>query len=536
MIQREEDTKKMSTLTAYWCNYCATAFKSNRYLCQHQARAKSCQKYRDALFCCQRCGIFRTKGIKNFNTHLKTCIGVQPSTPNQCSLVEKLRTELAAEKARSNIYLALLASHSDISTDKILLQKNEGIHLFNIKPKMKIFLHEVLPTEQFNTIESKYEDLSRASSDSQRQSCSYRRAPKQFEDNPELTRQDRSLLIDQIDRKNKETLKQLDKDKASTISNACQEFINQLPTSRVYTKILKKLRVERSKLLGTLRLDEYRQVVKTHTEQLYKIFHSKQQSDKKIRSNVLNSLTPIEARLMRYPGYTDTHLDAKCRERLETVVRHGRICAKEFEIYALQQLSDKLTTYSVAVFPIEKLIKWALINPYCFWNVVYLAWPKSNTEDPYSFYVLRKIKKGKRYWNMNCRLEDFTTDLIACIQPYLVQTFRELYYAVFSDNGYRPNCMELSPFVAEDCEQLARNIILLSQPRKLCGKLRKLLTSECTYKHTCKDNFSLLGDDPLQRKRFQKKEKIEMVSTVTQLFDQITDEQAVNFYKSRNVA
>ena len=101
--------------------------------------------------------------------------------------------------------------------------------------------------------------------------------------------------------------------------------------------------------------------------------------------------------------------------------------------------------------------------------------------------------------------------------------------SVFTIASYRS-------FIAEDCEQLAQNIILVSQPRKLCDKLRKLLVENCTYKHTKQDHFSLVGDDVLQRKKFQTKEKIEMVDTVSQLFDDITDEQAVNFYKSRNVA
>ena len=229
-------------------------------------------------------------------------------------------------------------------------------------------------------------------------------------------------------------------------------------------------------------------------------------------------------------------MDGECREKLETIIRHGRVFSKEFKPYIIEELSQKLTTYSVAVFPIEKLIKLSLINPYGFWNVVYMEWPKSSVSDPYSFYVLDKIKKGKRYWNMNCRLEDFTLDLIACIQPYLIQMFRELYYTVFHDNDFRQNASELSSFVSEDCEQLAQNIILLSQPRKLCDKLRKLLVENCTYKHTSHDQFSLVGDDLLQRKKFQTKEKIEMVDTISQLFDEITDEQAVNFYKSRNVA
>ena len=137
---------------------------------------------------------------------------------------------------------------------------------------------------------------------------------------------------------------------------------------------------------------------------------------------------------------------------------------------------------------------------------------------------------------MDCRLENLTTDLIGIIQPYLISLFRELYYRVFNDNKFYPDYKERSTFAAEDCEQLAQNIILLSQPRKLNVKLRNLITTECTFKCTSNDLFNLLADDPLQKRKFAKKEIVEMVGTVRQLFDQITDEQAVIFYKSRDVA
>lgn len=529
--------KEMNTASPHWCDHCDTPFKNKRYLAQHQTRSKSCRKYRDVLFCCQRCRTFRTKGIHNLHSHLETCTGVQETTSGQNHTTRDLKSQLAAERIRSSIYLALLESHTHVDVTRLIEEKEDVVHLFNVTSKTKLLLHERVSSKRLSIAQEKPRDPSQRKPEPQKQSRSYRRAPSCVESNPEPTVQARSLVIDQIDKRSKETLNQLDEDMTIVIRDACQKLIVQLSSSRKYTKLLRKLKVERAKLLGTLKLQEYMQVVKDHAKELFEVLGQKQQSDKKIRTNILISLTPLDARILRYPGYHETHMDGECREKLEAVIRHGRVFSKEFKPYVLQDLSDKLTTYSVAVFPIEKLIRWALINPYGFWNVVYLSWPKSSVEDPYSFYVLRRINsKGKRYWNMNCRLEDFTSDLIASVQPYLIQMFRELYYAVFSDNDYRSSATELSSFVAEDCEQLAHNIILMSQPRKLCNKLRKLLITECTYKHTCQDQFSLLGDDPLQRKRFQKKERIEMVDTVGQLFDQITDEQAVNFYKSRNVA
>lgn len=95
---------------------------------------------------------------------------------------------------------------------------------------------------------------------------------------------------------------------------------------------------------------------------------------------------------------------------------------------------------------------------------------------------------------------------------------------------------ETSGFAKEDCEQLAQNIVLVSQPKKFCNKLRELFIKGCTYTITSNDSFNLTGDDALQRKRYKEHEKAEMVGTVGQMFDDITDEQSVLFYKSRNIA
>ena len=635
------------------CEYCTTSFKNRRYLLQHQARSKICIKYRDALFCCERCGTFKTKGINNFNAHLESCVGSTTCIPipnkNQTNIVKELQSKLEAERIRSNIYLALLSSNTNLNVSQLVKQKDKCLHLFNIDNQTKIIIHDRISNDrikqgniplsrpvddasqkqqvniplsrpvdssrkqqgniplskpvdasqkqQGNIPLSKPVDasqkqqvniplsrpvdssqkqqvnipLSRPVDSSQKQQVNiplskpvdasqkqqgniplskpvdasqkqqsvvrrYRRAPRDVEISPEPTTDVRSIAINKIDKRSKETLNKLNDDRVKNINQTCKDLIDQLASSRVYTKLLRKLKTKRITLLGTLKLDEYTLLVQDHTLQLTDIFKKKQQSNTRMRTNINNSLTPIDSRLLKYPGYHETQMDGECRERLEAVIRHGRIFSKEFKPHDLKYISDKLTNYSVSIFPMEKLIRWALINPYGFWNVVYLPWPKSSLDDPYSFYVLDKIKKGKRYWNMNCRLEDFSTDLAYSVQPYLIKLFRELYYTVFNDNCYRPNASDLSSFISEDCEQLAQNIILMSQPRKLCCKLRKIIISECTYNHTDQDHFSLLGDDVLQRKRFKHKEKIEMVSTIKKLFDQITDEQAVKFYKCRNVA
>ena len=210
----------MSKSSLYWCNYCDTTFKSKRYLLQHQKRCKICMKYKYALFCCEKCGTFKTKGINNFHTHINNCTGnnqlpnntptaqnisnettLPNNTPTttQNMIIESLKAQLEAEKVRSNIYAALLTAHTNIDMSNLIRENKGKIHLFNVTPEMKVFLHDRVKTE---SIQKKCIIPITTSSSSR----SYRRAPRDVESNPEPTTKDISLVINEIDKKNKETL------------------------------------------------------------------------------------------------------------------------------------------------------------------------------------------------------------------------------------------------------------------------------------------------------------------------------------------
>ena len=301
----------------------------------------------------------------------------------------------------------------------------------------------------------------------------------------------------------------------------------------MYTKLLHNLKKERGKLLKLTSIETYKDVLEEHIASVMKIFKEKQQTDKNIRRNTMTSLSPFDSRLVEYPGFTDTLLGIDCRERLKDAIKCNQNFTKKLSPYSFEKTTKPLTTYAVAVFPLDILLKWCLINPIGQSNIIYVHRP---SQDPYSFYTLTSIKNGKKYWTMNCRLENLSNDIISSTRPYLIHTFRKLYYMVFKDNIYRANYNELSNFAGEDCEQLARNIIFASKPKNVCHKLREIIMASCVYKPTDNDIFSLLGDDPLQRKRFNLPEIVDIQGIVSSMFDEISVEDATNFYESRNVA
>jgi hypothetical protein len=134
---------------------------------------------------------------------------------------------------------------------------------------------------------------------------------------------------------------------------------------------------------------------------------------------------------------------------------------------------------------------------------------------------------------MDCRLEDFSNNLINNILPYMINIFRNLYRDVFNDNEFRPKFNEYCQLTECDCEQLLQNIILMGQPKEFCNIIRNKVKIKAVYHPTENDKFNIIGDDTLQRKRFQHKEEIDLIDILKQLFDGISSEEAVDFYRSR---
>ena len=132
---------------------------------------------------------------------------------------------------------------------------------------------------------------------------------------------------------------------------------------------------------------------------------------------------------------------------------------------------------------------------------------------------------------MDCRLEDLTNNFSSQILPYLTKNFREIYHDIFYDNMYRENYKSECQILECDCQQLLQNIVTLSQTRKLCDFLRKIVVEKASYQPTEMDKFDMRGDDVLQRKRFQQKIKVDPSENIKNLFDDITSETAVDIYR-----
>ena len=187
------------------------------------------------------------------------------------------------------------------------------------------------------------------------------------------------------------------------------------------------------------------------------------------------------------------------------------------------------------MFPIYRLMNILISKTNKFNNIIYLPLPKSNIENPYSFYKLVEIKNGKRYWEMDCRLECFSFSLATCLLDCMITTFRKIYKNIFNDNDFRVDYEFTSQITECDLEQLLQNIITVSKPKKFCLELQKIIINNSTFINTDNDKFNLSSDDPLQKKKFLELEEPENLDIYKRIFDNITIEESIKISKSKTI-
>jgi hypothetical protein len=318
---------------------------------------------------------------------------------------------------------------------------------------------------------------------------------------------------------------------------------NMSEISKADQKVLKQLSDTRIKLIGIMTLPEYIKLVLTHIKKLESIFSSKKINKAKIVSHVQKSLSPLEQRLTSYKNYHDSHLQPEECQLYKAVLRLNMNYNKEYKSFSYDELCLSINNYGIALFSLKNVLKIALVNPYKFYNIIYInkegkdkegkekeggkEKDKEKTSDPYTFYTLESISsKGRRQWRMECRLDDLSKKLSMSLMTYCVSLFRKIYYDAFNDNVYRPDYKEKAPIFSEDCEQLLTNILLIARQKQFCNLMRFVISKFCVITPTTNDSFNFTADDGICKKNFDKRiDSIEDVEgCIKRLFDNISED------------
>jgi hypothetical protein len=262
---------------------------------------------------------------------------------------------------------------------------------------------------------------------------------------------------------------------------------------------------------------------------------TKNYQDKRLNNYLLKSLNSIESRILFIQNYPTISLGIDEIESLESCLEFSGNFEKEHIVFSNDYFLTKFHNFGSVVLSIKKLIKNYLLNAYGFHNYIYLLYKKSLDNDPYTFYKLVKIEKGILHWEIDCRAENLVNSFISDVLPYLTHLFRKIYRDVFHDNIYRKDYGKTNNVTEYECEQLLRNIFILSDQRQCCDIFRQLIKENASKNAEENDKFSMFGDDSIQREKFinHKTNTDNILNTISTLFDNMKLEDAVDLFREK---
>lgn len=331
-----------------------------------------------------------------------------------------------------------------------------------------------------------------------------------------------------------------DKDEKTAIQEQLKAFYNDIQETRAHKKLFHSFKSFKIDLFLKINLSEYIQIIKAQVEILTKMFQEKKYTEKKINESLIASLSILDLRLLRYNNDDKVNLDFGNDNGVLEIdqIQHLTKCVeKSFLSFASYEVFDKFVickqffNYAFVVNSATYLMEVFVKNTK---NIIYVDSKRNKEDDHFSFYTLHKLVDNKKHWIMDCRLEDLTNHLMVNLLPYLIKTFRKIYYDVFHDNLYRKKYATENAILEFDGEQLVQNICLLANFFEFSNLLKDLVRKHNSYKKTTNDWFNIVTDDVLQKKAFlKKKNDLEHLETLKLLFDDISNEDCVDFYKQK---
>ena len=536
------------------CQFCLLKCENSSVLKKHQSTSKLCMKYKNISFICNNCN-FKTVGIKNIQDHI--CDEVEYEiedeiiTENNQNEIEKLKILLSIEKTKTDIYKEIIKQNTNIKLNKILETKEDGLHIYD--KKLSIFIHNSYDKENIYFIspcknnedekievEEKEDTESIDTQEKPTKKTNYKNIKNIVEYRDEISDDEKLKLVAdkkleiqnkiQIDLEVDSSLfKSVDDTKA--LFKTCITSIKE--NARTYSKNLENMKNIKLKLIKYMTYKEYKELLENHLKTLIKIFEQKKYTSKKITDILQKSMNKIDLRILFYGNYTTMYLDIVEIQNFQKCLENSIIYEENYVPYNNEIFFKSFHNYGSVIFTIKENIERYIFNYYGFNNIIYIPIKQSTEDDPYSFYILDSINKNKRFWNMDCRLEELTNNFINNLKPYLIQIFRKLYSDVFNDNDYRENYEYTNVLTENDCKQLLDNIVFLINKKELNKLFRNIVREKSTYIPTENDKINFYGDDYIQKKRFAKsKDNNDVVENIKLLFDNITSEEAVDLYRS----
>ncbi len=469
------------------------------------------------------------------NALKKKCQELEDTITARNEMIHKLRAVIQVEKFKTNLCSFLLAERADIKLDDILQETEDGLHVYNCENgNVPVFVHEYMSGKTDDENESKQYTIAVRKKVGTNKPLKNRKVYRTVKNQVELIEekpQEQEEKIKKVDENFMDILQENNLDVSyKDIIHSIDKLFDDLVKTKVYGKILSAMCEIRSKLLGKLSLEQYIKILDQNVKKMEQLFRTKKMEDKKIPLTIVKSLSSLDQRLLFYEQYYNSELLPDDMQRLQISLQINTNYPKRYLPFVAKDLFEKMYNYGIAVFPLRETLKRVLVNPYGFFNIVYLDIPKSTEDDPYSFYFLEKFDMdGKRCWKMEIRLDEFSKTLAQNLRAYCIGLFRKIYLDIFHDNIYRDDYRDKAIIANQDCEQLLINIIALAKPKTFCDVLRNLVVKHCTIHPSHIDKFNFTADDRIHKKHFGQENDTqeELTSILCRIFDDLSEEDVI---------
>ena len=216
--------------------------------------------------------------------------------------------------------------------------------------------------------------------------------------------------------------------------NLFVEIFETMRTSRTHKKILGEYIKLKMATLSQIDIHSYIEILMEHYTIIGEICVFKSYAKKRKEEIMSQAFCPLDMRLLlshgKLPdivmnvGQTFINPDDvdHLKQSLRTTIYYGS---------NKESLVENFLNYGTAVITMKQNIALYLVKQK---HLVYLVGDDDNN-DPFRYYFLCKETKNKKYWEMDCRLDEFISVFIKNVSTYLIGIFRALYHDVFHDNS-----------------------------------------------------------------------------------------------------
>lgn len=253
------------------------------------------------------------------------------------------------------------------------------------------------------------------------------------------------------------------------------------------------LNILRTSLLGVIDLYSYHKILRNQISIL--------NNNGKCYNKIINNISLIEIRLILLSSTLNIKKPPINKHDINILINELKIRSftksPELKPFNFFTIIKQCCTPSLLFLPVQIVLEFSLLNPYQNNPIGYLELEPYN--ETWSFYSLKSINSDNtRLWLIDNQLILFTKHVINELTIYLINTFKEFYYAYYQHNDYvfefwiDKNNNQYDAFIT-----LILNLLYVSNYKKMNECLKRIIVNKSKLIPTQYDFFDHLKFFPI---------------------------------------